>query len=219
MSLIKKLKSLLFVKKNNDFYENMFVKDDMWNKKTPNDDETSRWNEINKFLNTIQFDKGNSKVFDYGCGRGWLANLLKPYGKVWAYDPEKKVIEYAKKLFDGIEFFSENIDDFIINSKEKFDLCVSSEVLEHIPNNQKDIFLKGINKILKKDGYLIVTTPKAELREQWEIEQGVPGQPVEDWISTDDLKNKLKAADFKVLETSSAFVMNIYQIHLCQKIK
>ena len=218
MDFIKKLNTFLFGKKNN-FYESMFVKDDMWNKKTPNDDEGSRWKEIQKFLDTVNFNKNNSKVFDYGCGRGWLANLLKPYGKVWAYDPEKKVINYAKKLFDGIEFFSENIDDFILNNHEEFNLCVSSEVLEHVPNNQKDDFLRGINKILKKDGYLIITTPRAELQEQWEKEQGVPGQPVEDWISTIDLKNKLRAANLRVLASSTAFIMNIYQIHLCQKIK
>jgi SAM-dependent methyltransferase len=226
MDFIEKLKTFLFGKKKNDFYENMFVKDDEWNKKTPNDDEGSRWKEIQKFLDTVNLNKNISKVFDYGCGRGWLANLLKPYGGggVWAYDPEKEVIKYAKKLFDKIKFFYDDINNFILNNQQEFDLCISSEVIEHVPNNKKDDFLRGINKILKKGGYLIITTPRAELREQWEKEyssslsKGAP-QPVEDWISTTKLKNKLKAANFRVLATSNAFTMNIYQIHLCQKLK
>ena len=42
---------------------------------------------------------------------------------------------------------------------DSVDLVVNVECIEHNDFEERDLMLKEINRILKKDGYLIITTP------------------------------------------------------------
>lgn len=44
--------------------------------------------------------------------------------------------------------------------KKQFDIIIAGDVIEHV--NNQGLFLKNINKHLKKDGYFILTTPNAK---------------------------------------------------------
>ena len=92
------------------------------------------------------------KVLDIGCGSGYLISELSKainaqfYG-VDVYQNEIKNCEY--KIAD--------ITEEIPFNNEMFDCVILGEVIEHVPN--PDFLLREINRVLKKDGYLIISTP------------------------------------------------------------
>ena len=95
--------------------------------------------------------KSNIHILDYGSGSGVYLNFLKSYGKVSAFEPDFKSLNHIKKFF--------NVDTYLHlgEIKEKFDIILLADVLEHIkdPNGA----LKQIKKFLTKDGYIIITVP------------------------------------------------------------
>ena len=97
--------------KNNSedqYYTNLFVENEDWNKPFPNEEETMRWNIIEKFIHNIIENKTGEglEILDLGCGRGWLANLLSHYGDVKGVEPIKSVVAYANTLFSTLDITS-----------------------------------------------------------------------------------------------------------------
>lgn len=201
-----------------EYYKGLFVNDPTWNAAKPNEDEAARWIEIQKFCQYIleMGDCNVEKIIDVGCGRGWLSEKLSDFGVVTGIEPVESVISYAKLLFSRPEFLAMKPDDFIANyPQRKFDLVVCSEVLEHVV--KKTDFVKCLSDLLASNGYLIITTPRAELRKLWEKKYGNPPQPIEEWITTESLLTLLAEQGFRTIKSSTAFSEEIYQIHLAQK--
>lgn len=213
--------------KETEYYKKMFVENSYWNSTEPNEEEKIRWEIIETFLNTIDFKKGFNgfSILDLGCGRGWLTNLLSNYGDVIGIEPVRPVVEYAKKIFPKIKFICGNSKDLLKKGKiKKFDLIVTSEVIEHIPDISKKQFIKDIFRLLNDNGHLIVTTPRKEAQKEW-IKYSNPNQPIEDWISESELKNLVTNNGFtkKMLDRFSISPVKgkpkieIYQLWLFQK--
>jgi len=91
-----------------------------------------------------------SKILDYGGGFGTLARLIadnNPSLLVNIYEPHPS--DYSKqKISDYPQI------QFIDNIKKKYDVLVSTDVLEHVPDPLKT-FEKMILSV-KGDGYLII---------------------------------------------------------------
>jgi SAM-dependent methyltransferase len=114
--------------------------------------DTIRTNFIKSlFEKSITFDY----LLDLGCGQ-------KPYKKIY----EKKVLNHI-----GIEVSSTSHGnayvDLIYDGKNipfedaTFDVVLCTEVLEHV--EQPQLFLTEINRVMKKNGILILTTPFLQL--------------------------------------------------------
>lgn len=209
-----------------EYYEQLFIKNPKWNKIEPNFEEVLRWDIINEFIKSVIPNEGEIKILDLGCGRGWLTNLLSKYGKTRGIEPVKSVVEYAKKIFPNIEFLIGTTSDLLTSPNfEKYDLIVSSEVIEHIEDDLKDGFISDINKLLNNNGFLILTTPRAEVQNEWNKYLGA-NQPIEAWISEHDLEQLVKKNSFKTIKSSrialspvqDAQKLDIYQLWLFQKI-
>jgi 2-polyprenyl-3-methyl-5-hydroxy-6-metoxy-1,4-benzoquinol methylase len=209
--------------KETEYYKKMFVENSYWNTTEPNEEEKIRWEIIEDFLQYLK-SKDNS-ILDLGCGRGWLTNLLTSYGYVTGVEPIKPVVEYAKKIFPEINFICGTTKDLLKKREhKKFDLVVSSEVIEHIPNGYKSEFIDDIFKLLKSEGYLIITTPRKEVQKEWVLYTN-PNQPVEDWISESELEKlvsqrgfkKIKVERFSISPKKDAPKIEIYQLWLFQK--
>lgn len=104
-------------------------------------------NEINTILylikNLFNFEiKKEFKVLDAGCGDKFLK---EPF--------ERKGLLYQGIDIDIIDF---NNDEFPFPDNS-FDLVVSLAVIEHIKNTEN--FLSEINRILKKGGFVFLSTP------------------------------------------------------------
>ncbi len=183
------------------FYTDLFVRSGTWSGSTPNDDERLRWEKIKGFLSEIleQLSRRNHqslRILDVGCGRGWLTNLLTEYGYCEGIEPVKTVVEYARTLFPNLVFHVGFPGDLLVcDDFQPYDLIVTSEVIEHIPNIQKNNFIDTLRRLLKPNGAVILTTPRGEVWDQWKS-VSTPNQPVEDWITESDLLDRFQSCGF-----------------------
>lgn len=102
-------------------------------------------------------------VLDIGCSDGYGSFVLAKYAKkVVAIDIDKETIENAKKKYKlpTLAFIAD--DALRFSSKVKFDAVVSFQVIEHIQH--VDLYLRKIRSVLKKNGFVIFSTPNRKLR-------------------------------------------------------
>lgn len=102
-------------------------------------------NTIKRFLPEILSiikEKKISSIMDYGCGKA--KNHPKEFAKAYKYDP-------------GVEEFSKKPEAGII-----FDLVVSTDVLEHIPEENVKEIIDDIFKYSKKWVFLSICTREAK---------------------------------------------------------
>ncbi|MEK6885359.1 MAG: class I SAM-dependent methyltransferase [Nanoarchaeota archaeon] len=99
--------------------------------------------------------KPSGKLLEIGCGRGKLLNELKKDYSVFGTDISKAAIIESSKLIDKKNLRVSNIEKEPI--KEKYDIILAFDVLEHLKNPDKTI--KNIKKSLKKDGVFIFSVP------------------------------------------------------------
>lgn len=111
---------------------------------------------------------GLKSVLDFGCGPGYLLEQLVKMmvrGKCYGLDFSKaSVDEINKKLrnvpnFGGALYIDKLPSSFEDNS---MDMVISIEVIEHLPDEQLSDMLKEIYRILKPEGYIVITTPNRE---------------------------------------------------------
>lgn len=117
-------------------------------------------------LTTISF-KEPIKVLDLGYGDGWLtyrlkAEFSKKYKlKFFGVDLSQLDIEFAnhrKRYFHHKDCYFQVMDaQYLGFDNETFDIIISSELVEHIPEPHKVI--REVYRILKKGGLFILTTP------------------------------------------------------------
>lgn len=186
------------------FYTNLFVHSGNWSTPTPNNDEYLRWEKIKGFLPDIlkklsDVNRQSVRILDVGCGRGWLTNLLSNYGYCEGIEPVEPVVEYGRKLFPHLNLYC-GLPEELLSRKDfqPYDLIVTSEVIEHIPHAQKIHFVDTLQQLLNPNGAVILTTPRAEVWDQWKA-VSTPNQPVEDWITEQDLLDIFQKRSFKKL--------------------
>jgi len=189
-----------YFENEDEYYEWFFTQNENWNKPTPNNDELLRWNGIKDFLTELPGSKTElTQILDLGCGRGWLTNLLSTYGTVTGVEPVATVVKYANGIFPELNIIAGNANTLLANGYAgKFDIIVSSEVLEHIPDDKKDEFAKGMNELLKEGGYAIISTPRKEVQEEY-CKLSNLTQPVEEWIAEKDVEDLFVKNSFNVI--------------------
>ncbi|WP_231632485.1 bifunctional 2-polyprenyl-6-hydroxyphenol methylase/3-demethylubiquinol 3-O-methyltransferase UbiG [Mangrovimonas sp. TPBH4] len=211
---------------DDEFYYKLFVENSSWNTKEPNRDESNRWKIIEDYICKIKKDKKDFYILDLGCGRGWLSNLLTDYGNVIGVEPVQSVVSYARQIFPELHFEIGSTKELLKRGfKNKFDLVVSSEVIEHIPNLEKEFFLYDIHKLMKPQGFCIITTPRKEIQKKWN-KYTSSIQPIEDWISEDELNNLFEKTGFvredlkriAVKVKNKNIFMDVYQVCLFKSV-
>lgn len=117
---------------------------------------------IHSFFDKIPNKNKRTSILDIGCGKALLdIELVKKGHSITAIDVSKNAIEFAmheakrQKVHQKIKFYNKQFEDFKL--KNKFDIIICSEVLEHIKDDNK--FIKKIYKHLKRNGYLILSVP------------------------------------------------------------
>ena len=96
-------------------------------------------------------------ILELGCGTAPIINILKKDQKYTGVDLNKKVISKLKNKFPNHTFFKIDISKEKVTSKEKFDLILLVAFIEHLKN--PDFLLENINKNLKNNGRIVMTTP------------------------------------------------------------
>ncbi len=112
------------------------------------------------------FIEKNDLILDAACGFGYRsAYFSKLCKKVYALDIAKENIEFGRNTysFENIEWVEGDVTSLPFKN-EKFDVYVSFETFEHLPLNILDKYLREAIRVLKKDGFFILSTPNKETR-------------------------------------------------------
>ncbi|MDD5331748.1 MAG: class I SAM-dependent methyltransferase [Candidatus Nanoarchaeia archaeon] len=108
---------------------------------------------IKKSLSLI--GKGK-KVLDVGCYDGYISNKIKDLGNVViGMEISKEGVKLAKER--GIDCFFGDVEGKFPFKDQEFDVVFAGEIIEHVFDT--DLFLSEIKRVLKKDGFLVLTTP------------------------------------------------------------
>lgn len=217
------------VNPEDQYYADLFILNNDWNSKEPNYEEKLRWQIIKEFLETAKLyldneNKEEINILDIGCGRGWLSNLLSGYGNVLGIEPVKKVAVYAKKLFPALNIIPGTTKTISGKYSDHFHIVVCSEVIEHIPGEQRNDFLKDLHLLSKSQSFLIMTTPRKDAEAEWKKYHD-PNQPVEEWLYEAELKelvtnagwNEVDLKRFSIQPSVKAPEVEIYQLWLFRK--
>jgi 2-polyprenyl-3-methyl-5-hydroxy-6-metoxy-1,4-benzoquinol methylase len=135
------------------------------------------------------------RICDLGCGRGWMASQLQGLGCVTGVDLSPDGVKIAAERWPAIKF--ECADILKYDAGEKFDLIVSSEVIEHIADSKKPAFVDTVSRNLKSGGFVVITTPNSRAKSAWE-RAGQLSQLIEDWPSRRQLR-ALFRQDYELL--------------------
>lgn len=103
-----------------------------------------------------KYSQAGSKIFDFGCGSGYLVEGLQKIGyDAYGSDFEKDAIDYG--LNQSIKNLKLATGEKIDYPDKTFDVVTAFDVLEHI-ENEKPIIREFV-RILKPGGRVIISVP------------------------------------------------------------
>ena len=108
----------------------------------------------------LQFVRDKT-VLEVGSGSGYGAHRLAKSAKnVLGIDSDEIAVKEGMRRYSSgnLKFVCSKIEDY--NAKQKFDVVVAFQVLEHVENPQA--FLKKMASLKKKDGLLLISTPNKD---------------------------------------------------------
>lgn len=126
------------------------------------------------------FDFG--RICDLGCGMGRITAHLASLGQVIGVDYSAGGIAAARESYPHIEFVVGDATSY--RSAEPFDVIVSSEVIEHVPDQRAFVGTCASN--LRPGGHLILTCPNGRHR-HLNRDGAISNQPLENWPTKKEL--------------------------------
>jgi len=126
------------------------------------------------------------RILDVGCGRGWLTQELSRFGSVVGVDFS---VQEARRCYPNLSFKEANI--VLQFPKGTYDVVVSSEVIEHLPQEHQAGHIRNSADALCEGGLFILTTPNKQQVEQLTKKHSDTSylQPIENWLSVKKVGN------------------------------
>ena len=151
--------------------------------------------------------RGRLDILDLGCGTGWMAPFLSPYGRVTGVYFSETGIDYARRHYaEHGRFVVADHESptlglmptrgFLMD--DQFDVVAASAVIEHTKDH--GAFLSLVGDLLRTEGHLILTTPNGNVWADFEVEPAYKAglQPIEHWLTTGELRKALTQAQFDI---------------------
>ena len=139
---------------------------------------------FNVLARIVALDRRTSlEICELGCTTGWLSNELTAIGNVTGVDANAERIEHARRQYPNVAF--ETADLMAWTPQRRFDLVVSSEVLEHLADKKR--YVETLKQITKPGGWILVTTPNKNLKSHWDAADMGEGL-FEDWLTPKALR-------------------------------
>jgi 2-polyprenyl-3-methyl-5-hydroxy-6-metoxy-1,4-benzoquinol methylase len=101
------------------------------------------------------------RILDVGCGSGVCSGFMGESGAdVTGIDGNAEAIAFARRTYgrDHVRFAAGHVDDLQFEPRS-FDKAICFEVIEHLYHPQVADLLRGLARVLKPGGELLVTTP------------------------------------------------------------
>jgi 2-polyprenyl-3-methyl-5-hydroxy-6-metoxy-1,4-benzoquinol methylase len=111
------------------------------------------YGEISKFVK----EQKPGKIFDVGCGLGYLLSDLPKTWQKFGSDASKFATSFIEKNYEDITLKELDLTNPPPENLRGFDVVVCYHVIEHI--EEPTIFFKHLSMMVKKNGILIVGTP------------------------------------------------------------
>jgi SAM-dependent methyltransferase len=185
------------------FYTELFTEDPTWSTSYPNPEEARRAGAILLLLSEVALaHRGRTpkplRILDLGCGRGWLTYMADAYGECLGVDPVAPVVEFARRRFPNLRFEVGTADDVLRRRDGDFDVVIASEVIEHVPPEDRERFVEGIRRLLADGGSAIITSDRGEFYDRW-AGRGRQHQPIEVWLTEAQMRELFTGKGFVVL--------------------
>jgi 2-polyprenyl-3-methyl-5-hydroxy-6-metoxy-1,4-benzoquinol methylase len=99
-------------------------------------------------------------VLDVGCGDGYLLGTLPTTIPIRrGVDIDDRALAFARAFFPDVDYRGESIAAV----QEQFDVVCAIEVVEHIPDEEVNDFLRATAACLKPGGLLLISVPTTNL--------------------------------------------------------
>ncbi|MBI4516771.1 MAG: methyltransferase domain-containing protein [Deltaproteobacteria bacterium] len=142
------------------------------------------------------------RILEPGCGSGIISEFLARYGRVTGIDQSPVGVQAARTRGLG-RFVIGTLPDIPV-AEDGFDLCVLSQVLEHLADNDQAVLLTRLREKVRPGGHLILTVPNRPVSSRMRFAAGEL-QPIENWQDTADVHRLLRETGWQVLKTRFAF--------------
>jgi SAM-dependent methyltransferase len=141
-------------------------------------------------------------LIELGCGTGWLTAILGQFGPATGVELSPRAVEEATRLYHHARFVQADLTTWQ-PPREKFDIVVSHEVIEHLDTPGEHLAMAG--ELLRPGGSLILTTPNARVMRAMTEEQRTrwSGQPIENWLTLPELRRLALSHGFTVRSLST----------------
>lgn len=143
-----------------------------------------------------------SRVYDAGSGFGQYSYYIAkryPQVGVYAVDVKEEQILDCRRFFKkarlgNVVFAVEDLTQPV--HREEFDLALSVDVMEHIPDDVA--VFRNLHAALKSNGYLVVNTPSAPEHSEESVAGSFIDEHVRVGYSPKEIREKLSSAGFHV---------------------
>ncbi|MFH1367119.1 MAG: methyltransferase domain-containing protein [Patescibacteria group bacterium] len=110
---------------------------------------------LQKIQSYVAEEEGGKKILEIGCATGLISQIFCAENEVCGLDLSDDLLAGAKSR--GLRTVKADLEEELPFKNDRFDLIIASEIIEHVIDTDK--LLCEINRVLKKDGKLILSVP------------------------------------------------------------
>lgn len=161
--------------------------------------------------------KKPNSLLDLGCGEGrLLLKYSRQFKEVYALEPDPQRMHIAKqkiikRKIKKVIFISNLLQNAKL-PENYFDVIICSHVIQHIPTTELECFIKKINRLLQKEGILVLLTSHSRSDKEKYIEGSIIHNELVEKEISKRRYNKM------ISNTKNILPVHLFSIHSLEKL-